>query len=408
MTRSIRATASSPRTRLSRGSAPTPGSSSSAPRPRRSRRWGRRRRRGRSRASSGSGRARQRRAGRHRRGGARGRGPGRLPGGGQGVGWRRRDRLPGRLEPRRSSRRRSLRCARRRPLLRQRDRVRRALLRRPAARRDPGARRHARQRRPARAARLLRPAPPPEARRGIAGARPSTTRCGSGSAPIALELARAIGYTSAGTIEGLLVGEEFYFLEMNTRLQVEHPVTELVTGIDLVRSSSGSPPATRSRSARRTSRRAATRSSAGSTPRPPTGSSCRARARSTATASRRATGVRVDSGVEAGSEVRPLYDPMVAKLSCTAPTASTRATDAARARRVRDRRYHDADRLPPMRCSRTPASSRAALATAVVESELLRPQAEPLCIAGGKRSARVERPAAQQVRWSTTTGGAST
>jgi acetyl-CoA carboxylase biotin carboxylase subunit len=133
-------------------------------------------------------------------------------------------------------------------------------------------------------------------------------------ASYALELAGAIGYSSAGTIEGLLVGDQFYFLEMNTRLQVEHPVTELVTGVDLVqeqlRVAAGESLSVRQEDVRVSGvaiecRINAERAEKGFLPSPGTITGYREPARD---------GVRVDSGVAEGSIVSPYYDSLLAKV----------------------------------------------------------------------------------------------
>ena len=134
---------------------------------------------------------------------------------------------------------------------------------------------------------------------------------------IAVEAARAVGYRSAGTIEGLLSREgEYFFLEMNTRLQVEHTVTELVTGLDLVREQvliAAGEPLWLSQDEVRLNGHAiecrinAEDPSTGFLPSPGRITSYREPA---------GPGVRVDSGVMGGSEVVGLYDPLVAKL-CT-------------------------------------------------------------------------------------------
>ena len=131
---------------------------------------------------------------------------------------------------------------------------------------------------------------------------------------IGTDAARAVGYRSAGTVEGLLADGEYFFLEMNTRVQVEHCVTEMVTGIDIVREqikiAAGEPlPYAQEDVVLRGH-----------------AIECRVNAEDASKNFAPSPGridfyrepagpfVRVDSGAEQGYEVLPLYDPMIAKL----------------------------------------------------------------------------------------------
>ena len=131
---------------------------------------------------------------------------------------------------------------------------------------------------------------------------------------IATDAAEAVGYRGAGTVEGLLQDEEYFFLEMNTRVQVEHCVTEEVTGIDIVaegiRIAAGEPLSfaqedVELRGHAIECRINAEDASKNFAPAPGRIGHYREPA---------GPGVRVDSGVGPGSEISPMYDPMVSKL----------------------------------------------------------------------------------------------
>jgi len=146
----------------------------------------------------------------------------------------------------------------------------------------------------------------------------------------AVALARAVGYHSAGTVELIVsgadpTGESFYFLEMNTRLQVEHPVTEMVTGHDLVeqmiRVAAGESLAFTQDDVGLTGWSVETRVYAEDPYRgflPSTGRLVRYRP--PAERHEAAGCTRIDDGVAEGGEVSMFYDPMIAKLITWAPT----------------------------------------------------------------------------------------
>jgi acetyl/propionyl-CoA carboxylase alpha subunit len=130
----------------------------------------------------------------------------------------------------------------------------------------------------------------------------------------AVAFGRSIGYRSAGTVEFMLDGRDFYLLELNGRIQVEHPVTELVTGIDLVAEQ------LRVAAGERVHLEGA-----------PTGHAVEVRLYAEDPRTflpqagrierlRLPTGIRVDAGVEEGDEVGVAYDPMIAKLIAHGPT----------------------------------------------------------------------------------------
>ncbi|QGZ64000.1 acetyl/propionyl/methylcrotonyl-CoA carboxylase subunit alpha [Paraburkholderia acidisoli] len=136
----------------------------------------------------------------------------------------------------------------------------------------------------------------------------------------AVAAARAVQYVGAGTVEFIMTGGDFYFMEMNTRLQVEHPVTEMITGLDLVewqlRVAAGEPLPLEQSQLSVTGHALEARIYAENPARgflPSTGTLKHVRMPE-GVEFRLGANVRIDSGVREGDTITPFYDPMIAKL----------------------------------------------------------------------------------------------
>ncbi|MFF8671902.1 acetyl/propionyl/methylcrotonyl-CoA carboxylase subunit alpha [Streptomyces sp. NPDC015242] len=150
------------------------------------------------------------------------------------------------------------------------------------------------------------------------------TRAAMGEA--AVQAARSCGYRGAGTVEFIVPGTDpssYYFMEMNTRLQVEHPVTELITGLDLVewqlRVAAGEPLGFTQQDVRLTGHAVEARICAEDPARgflPSGGTVLRLR-------EPQGDGIRTDSGLTEGTEVGSLYDPMLSKVIAYGPDRAT-------------------------------------------------------------------------------------